>query len=152
MSYCTRQDLIDRLGVQGLLYVADDDGDAWASEREQQMSLDPAIANADSQIDAALGAQVEVPVAQANEWLRHRAIDLALEHVLGNKGGPIPSAVALAADRSRRWLDEVRRGVFRVPGLVYPLDGEPRASRPSGLPRVGNPDRKAAHWDEHGNP
>ena len=86
MSYCSRQDIVDRLGATGLVYVADDDGDQSVSNDEEEKAIEPALASAESEIDAALLPYVTLPIIRPSEWLRHRAIDLAVERVIERKG------------------------------------------------------------------
>lgn len=137
--YCTREDLANRLSSMGLITVADDDADGVVSESEQQASLDQAIAAAAAEIDAALAPHVPIPLTEANEWLKHRAIDLAAEHLAERKGAAVPTSLRDAATRSRNWLESVRTGQLRVPRLAYPADEQSSQVRQLGLPRVVNP-------------
>lgn len=139
MSYCSREDLVNRLSGTGLLFVADDDADETASEAEKQATLDQAIAAAAVELDAALTPHVPLPLTTENEWLRRRAIDLAVEHLAERKGAAVPESLAKAAQRSRQWLEMVRQGELRVPGLAYPTDALEGAVRRLGLPRIANP-------------
>lgn len=137
--YCERTDLRERLSETGLVYVADDDGDDEVSSAELAASLDRAIAAAGTEIDAALTPHVALPLTTIPAWLRQRAIDLAAEHLAERKGGAVPESLMKAAERSRQWLDAVRLGELRVPGLAYPLDTFAHEVRKHGLPRVANP-------------
>ena len=139
MSYCTQQDLIDRLSATGLVYVADDDGDQAVSGGEEGTALDAALASADAEIDAALLAFVTLPIAGANEWLRHRAVDLAVERAIERKGQTVPTSLMEAARRSRQWLEMIRTGAMRVPGLEYTSDASTDGVHSFGRPRVINP-------------
>lgn len=136
MSYCTRDDLISRLSVNGLLQVADDDEDGVSD----LAILDVAILSAAAEIDAALHPYIPLPFNGTNEWLRRRAVDLAVENLSERRGGDVPSSLARSAERSRQWLEQVRLGELRVPGLDYPSDRLPDEVRQAGLPRVANPD------------
>lgn len=138
MSYCTRQDLVDRLSAVGLAYLADDDDDGEVSGSEEERLLDAVIAAADAEIDLALWPHVDLPI-ESNDWVRDRAVDLASERLAERKGHAVPAGLWTAAARSRRWLDAVRRGEFRVPGLVYTVDGDEEGKRTLGRPRVVNP-------------
>lgn len=139
MPYCSRDDLTNRLSGTGLLFVADDDADDAVSEAEQAATLDQAISAAAAELDAALTPHVLLPLVESNEWLRHRAIDLAAEHLAERKGAAVPESLKTAAMRSREWLEKVRSGDLRVPGLTYPTDAHAREVRQLGLPRVSNP-------------
>ncbi|QDU60004.1 hypothetical protein Pan216_08410 [Planctomycetes bacterium Pan216] len=139
MSYCTSDDLVKRLGDAGILYVADDDADNVASSDEREAAIDEAIRAAGAEIDGSLLPHVNLPIAGTNDWLRQRAIDLASEHLAERRGSHPPASLTNAAQRSRGWLEEVRLGTRRVPGLSYPSDRFDRETRHSSLPRVGNP-------------
>jgi phage gp36-like protein len=140
MGYCERRHLIERLSETGLLAVADDGGDDAAQSQELSASLDRAIAAASAEIDAAIAPWTTLPFAGASEWLRQRAIDLAAEHLAERKGAHVPASFQSAAARSRTWLEQVRLGEFRAPGLIYPADAFPIEQRRTGLPRVVNPE------------
>lgn len=135
--YCDRRDLIDRLSEAGVLYIADDDSTGGASSGELEASLDRAIAAASAEIDAALTPIARLPLDVELAWLRDRAVDLASERLAERKGGPVPTALAAAATRSRAWLEAVRAGKLRVPGLASPRDLPPGSG--AGRPRVANP-------------
>lgn len=139
MPYCTRQDLIDRLSATGLVYVADDDGDHEVSSDEEESAMDAALLAADAEIDAALLPFVMLPIAGNNEWLRHRAVDLAVERAIERKGQTVPPSLAEAARRSRQWLEKIRTGAMRVPGLEYTSDAPAEGTTSFGRPRVINP-------------
>lgn len=137
--YCQRKDLIDRLGETGVLFVSDDNADGVASVAEMTASLDAAIVAAAVEIDACLAPHLLLPLEIDNAWLRHRAIDLAVEHLAQRKGGSVPDSLIVAATRTRKWLDLVRGGELRVPGLEYPSDRFLDERRSAGLPRLCNP-------------
>jgi phage gp36-like protein len=139
MSYCSRQDIIDRLSASGVIYVVDDDGDNNTPSPDELAYIDQAIAACDAEIDAALLPYVSIPIDGFNEWLRHRDVDLAVERVIERKGQSVPSSLKEAADRSRRWLELIRKGEMRVPGLAYASDMSGEADSSLGQPRVVNP-------------
>lgn len=137
MSYCVARDVIDRLGETGLLYAADDDGDETTGASELTSAMGSALASADAEIDAALAPRASLPIEGRHDWLRDRAVDLAAERLASRKGGAIPASLADAAERTRRWLEEIRLGRRRVPGLPFsddrlePIDvGRPRLANP----------------------
>lgn len=139
MPYCSSDDLVQRLSASGIVYLADDDGDQSASPSEQSLAIDAAIASADAEIDAALAARVTTP-APANDWLRHRAIDLAAERLAERKGLSVPESLAAAARRSRAWLEEVRQGTRAIPGLAASNLDSVGPAPGAGQPRVLNPE------------
>jgi phage gp36-like protein len=140
MSYCSVQDVIDRLSETGVLYVADDDGNGSLSSDETQRAIRSSIDAADAEIDAALASRVTLPIGGGNEWLRYRSVDLSAERLAERKGQSVPTSLKEAARRSRQWLEEVRQGTQLVPGLT--LFANPTSSATSsapGSPRVANP-------------
>ncbi|MBX9655928.1 DUF1320 domain-containing protein [bacterium] len=139
MPYCDRQDVIDRLSASGIIYVTDDDGDNGDPTPEELGYIDQAISACDAEIDAALLPYVSIPIDGSNEWLRHRDVDLAVERVIERKGQSVPTSLKDAADRTRRWLELIRKGEMRVPGLAYPSDLSSEVDSSLGRPRVVNP-------------
>lgn len=139
MSYCTREDVVRQLSERGLAYLVDDDGDDSASGAELA-ALDAAVESAAAEIDLALLPHVWLPLTTPNAWLRDRAVDLACERLAQRKGQSVPASLAAAARRSRVWLEQVRTGQIRPPGLDYAGDADPRR-RFAGLPRVLNVER-----------
>ena len=143
-QYCSRADVENRLSAAGVAYVADDNLSGTATEPELVSTSDEAIAWAGSAIDAALEPWLNVvPISQddanRNAWLKFRAIDLALEHLAGRRGGNIPESIRSSADRVRMELEQVRRGDLRVPGLTYPVDNsDVQRVRDFGRPRICN--------------
>jgi len=139
MPYCSRQDIIDRLSAGGVIYVTDDEGDDGDPSPDELAFIDQAIAACDAEVDAALLPFVSLPIGTTNEWLRHRAVDLAVERVIERKGQSVPTSLMEAAKRTRQWLDLVRKGEMRVPGLAYSSDSDTVAEVSAGWPRIINP-------------
>lgn len=138
MAYCTADDVIDRISAAGLVYVADDDGSGSVTADEESASVSAAISSASAEIDLALAPVALLPITASNEWLRHRAVDLAAERLAERKGQSVPFSLAEAAKRTRAWLEEVRTGRRRVPGLARPSAADGRSAT-EALPRVVNP-------------
>lgn len=143
VGYCSRQDIENRLSRAGLLWLVDDDLDGKANETEKAAAIDVAIAQAGTEIDAALAPifdSVPLPDAGENEWLKYKALDLAVEWLANRRGKNAPDQVVKAADRARAILERVRLMQYRVPGLVYPTDQVAETDRQRlGRPRVTNP-------------
>jgi hypothetical protein len=139
MAYCTREDVIDRVSGAGLVYAADDDGDGVAGSLEL-LALDRSIEAASAEIDLAVAPFASIESATSNIWLKHRAVDLASERIAARKGQVVPTSLLEAARRSRQWLDEVRRGDRRVPGLAYAnAPTTTTVGTIAGRPRIVNP-------------
>lgn len=143
MSYCSLQDVIDRLSATGLIYVADDDGDGTVSGPETTAAIVASILAADAEIDAALVGRTTLPISSPGDWLRHRGIDLAAERLAERKGHGVPISLAEAARRSREWLEEVRTGKRLVPGVTFAVSRTADGTSPPGFPRVVNPSLSA---------
>ena len=141
MSYCSRTDLRARLSEVGIVYVADSDADGEAANNELATTSDKCIEESDTEINAALTPHFPasyLPIS-GNDWLKYRAIDIAAERMAENGGGGVPASLVTAAQRSREWLELVRKGELRVPGLTYPVDGFLEERRKLGIPRSANP-------------
>lgn len=74
MSYCTRADIEERIGVTVLAQIADVDQDGG----EDPKALVRAIADVDAVIDASLGVRWPECVGQASDLLRILAVDLVV--------------------------------------------------------------------------
>ncbi|MBY0587104.1 DUF1320 domain-containing protein [bacterium] len=137
MTYCSVQDVVDRLSETGVLYAADDVNGSLSSD-ESNRAIVSSVEAAQAEIDAALASRVSLPIVGTNEWLRYRAVDLAAERLAERKGQNVPTSLQEAARRSRQWLQEVRLGTQLVPGLSLngPVGDAPTAP---GSPRLANP-------------
>lgn len=156
MSYCSIEDVIARVGAVGVINLGDEVGDSDNSSSEESSSsvivseenlalVESSIEEAATEIDAALTPWLnDVTTAYGNQWLRYKCIDLAAEILCGRKGQPVPESFADAAERARQKIELVRRGKtsangIRVPGLVYPGDGDTTTRQVIGTPIVANP-------------
>lgn len=74
MSYCTRADIEERIGVTVLAQIADVDQDGG----EDPKALVRAIADVDAVIDASLGVRWPECVGQASELLKLCAVDMVV--------------------------------------------------------------------------
>lgn len=139
MSYCSAQDVIDRLSETGAMYCVNDDEDSSLDASESSL-IDDSIEAVATEIDAALTPWVNTPRSHAgNSWLLHRCVDLAAARVVSRKGQGVPESLREEAERSRAWLDMVRTGQLRVPALTYPTDVNDLEQRRMGLPLAANP-------------
>lgn len=140
-NYCTRAQLESRLGDTGVLYVADDNQDGIASEAELVAALDAAIVSAGAEIDAALDQHLAtVPLSQddgsLNRWLRDRCLTLSTCYCYWRRSADLSDALQAELEQAREWLDMVRKGTLRVPGLAYPIDSFETERRQVGRPCV----------------
>lgn len=74
MTYCTRQDLVDRFGEREVILLTDRDGSTGMVVDEV---LDRAIADAEAEIDGYLGGRYTVPLDPVPTSIRRVACDLA---------------------------------------------------------------------------
>jgi phage gp36-like protein len=145
VPYCSVQDVIDRLSASGVIYLADDNGDGSISNAEMLVAVQSSIDAASSEIDAALIDRISLPIAEPNEWFRHRGIDLAAERLAERKGQGVPTSLVEAARRSRDWLEEIRTGERAIPGVSPLPSAVGPTSTVAGWPRVANPRREDSH-------
>lgn len=141
--YCTDQDIIDRARLAGVLARCDDDASGSLSATERLHVTDSKL-YACATIDGYLANLFTLPISQTeaaeNQWLKDRAIALALEHLAGRGGGGIPQVVIDAAERARLDLVAVAAKRQRVPGLTYPVDSaDETLRRGMGRPVACNP-------------
>lgn len=130
-TYCESADLQRRLTASGLKYVGDrDDDDNAVSALESSEYIESAIAQVDTEIDAAIQHKYETTTARGNSWLKFIAVDLACVRAIENGGRESPAGLLEARDRARKQLEKVENGGLAIPGLtpktptpsVYPND------------------------------
>jgi phage gp36-like protein len=98
MSYCAKQDLIDRFGETELAQLTDRASAAAINDDV----LNQAIADADSQIDRKLRGRYTVPVTPAPTELKPIACDLARFYLWGNGSSEVVETRYQAAMRELR--------------------------------------------------
>ena len=119
-EYCTASDMQQRLTAAGYEFAADRDFDQQVTDQEVTDNVTPAIEHAGTLIDAALYGQTTTADARAagNNWLKHRAVDIAVVRALENGGREVPPDLRTAHDAAIAMLDDVKDGAL-VPGLTY---------------------------------
>lgn len=98
MPYSTIEDIKKMLPEAELLRLTDDE-DAGAINTAR---VDEAIAQADAEIDAYVGARYSVPLAGAPEFIRKASVDLAIYNLHSR------TALALPEVRRERYTNTVR--------------------------------------------
>lgn len=128
-TYCVSADLSKRLTAGGLVYAADrDDDDGVVNSAESSEYVDSAIAQVDTEIDAAIQLKYDTTTARGNAWLKFIAVDLACVRAIENGGREAPAGLLEARDRARKQLEKVECGELMIPGLA------PRTPTPSIYP------------------
>lgn len=140
-TYCTNAQVMDRLSNTGLLFLVDDDDDDTYDSSESD-HVDDVIEESCAEIDSFLSQKFDLPLSTSNasaDWLRMASLNLVVERLFERKGGNIPSGIQIAAQRTRAYLERVREGTLRIPGMTYPEDEESiQERREFGFPLVSN--------------
>ena len=145
-TYCSRQNVIDRITDAGFEYAADDNQSEALTEAEKVASIDEAIAFAGVKVDESLWRWIDVlPIVQSdtarNEPLKHLAIDIASERLFQRGGGVVPESIAEAAREAKATLMRYMSKESVPTGITYPIDAEDREVARLGTPVVVNPRR-----------
>jgi phage gp36-like protein len=132
MTYCTVQDLIDRVGTPRLAQRTDRINKP-ATTVDTSL-VEKHISDAASLIDGYLAKKVSLPLSPVPAVLTKIALDLSWYYILGDavaKDSPEASAYKDAI----RWLQDVAKGlvVLEVAGVEAPSagDGQIRVKAPS---------------------
>ena len=130
MGYCTVEEVRARLGAGGVRFVSEEGG-----TDNSAAVLSAAVDYSTSAIDQALCLFFNgLPPTTSNDWLRYRALDLAVEYAMRQGGGEPTASAVLAAERARADIAAVAAGRVRVPGLFYPIDRDVQAQQRAGRP------------------
>lgn len=140
-EYCSRTDVENRITTQGLSYFVDRDLDGDNEEAELAAYVDTAIQEAGVMVDMHLHHFIKPSAARAaaNVWLRMICVDLAVERLARIGGNDPPVSVVFDAERSRRYLMDIKAGRFTVPNLTYPTPTVPTGYEVPYRGRVVNP-------------
>jgi hypothetical protein len=141
--YCSENDVTSRLSYLGLLNCLDVPGDGVLSADDKAEMLTPAIAYASNIVDTYVAQQMPVATARGaqNEWLRDRAVDVAVARVVGTRGRELPDNVKADQERALSMLSDVRMGKILIPAFPYPAPANTRhlnqAPKVANLGQVG---------------
>jgi hypothetical protein len=124
-EYCSSADVKKRATVNGWRYLTDRDHDGQTNSTESG-EIDAAIQWAGTLLDELVCSFIEPEDAraQANRWLRDRAIDLAIHRLFSNGGDDVPESIQKAFDEASEAMERVRKGESRIPSLTY-VYGQP---------------------------
>jgi phage gp36-like protein len=140
-QYATLSELVSRLSAPGLKYLLDDnDNGTLDLIGDEPIYLSDALRLTAVEIDAALCPFFDMPFdGRTNDWLVRMHVDLATAWLASRKGANVAEDLKANAAQVRAWLEKIRNGEMRVPGLVYPSDKWLFKTRNSGTVRVQNP-------------
>jgi phage gp36-like protein len=134
MTYCSQDDLQDRLGAEELARLADLDGDGTPDADV----LARALADADATIDSYLGRRYTLPVAESDgetpPSVRTRAVNLAVYFLkLGRDS--VTEDVRTQHTEDILWLERASRGRVSLGDAVASVPGA-SAGRMESRPRL----------------
>lgn len=110
MSYITRSDIEDRIGVTELARLADVDMDG----QEDLGAVDQSITDAAARIDAALGVRWPECIGTATDLLARLAVDLTLGYLA--RGAARTEEIRERFTRAEQLLDNIAAGRIRPCG------------------------------------
>lgn len=139
-TYATVEQLESKATAAGWLHIADRDGDDTVSTAELD-AVKEEVEAANNVIDAALSQWMPLATARGsgNDWLRDRCLHIAMYFAATLGGREAPISVADNYDDALKYLEQVKDGSLRVPGLTYPQADTRRTTR---TPRAINPGRR----------
>jgi len=113
MSYSTASDIQDRIGIDRLVELADQDGDGVPDSA----LVVQAIADADAEIDSYLTGRYSTPVASATPLLKRLSVSIAI-FLLSSRPGLRPTEDDKRRyDADRQLLTRLRDGQISLPGV-----------------------------------
>ena len=105
MAYCTRQDLVDRIGEALLVELSDLEREGQANEAR----IAAAIADADAEIDSYARARYDVPLSPVPASVKAIAVDLVIYRLLAARGFDKASADEAVVDQHKAAIDWLQR-------------------------------------------
>ena len=109
MAYCTRQDLVARIGEPLLVELSDLEREGVSNEAR----IAAAIADATAEIDSYARARYDVPLSPVPEVVRALAVDLVVYRLLAARGFDKASADEAVVDKHKAavaWLQRLASG------------------------------------------
>lgn len=151
LPYCTENDIINRLSLDGVTYRIDD---------APPVSLGDVIIDASSQVDEYLFAQYDPNQLTGSDWARERAADIATFLLCERRGNPVPPGIAAKFERTMDKLERVRLGIICVPNLPMRKELAPVLSNvrvvltpwPHTVVERSNSTGTPAGYDQHEDP
>lgn len=113
MSYCGKQDLIDRFGEDELIQLTDrpDPETGTVTGAIVDAVLNQAIGDADAEINGWLAGRYQLPLATAPEVLRRIGCDIARYNLHGNS---VPDPVRRRYEDAVKFLVQVGKGAVSL--------------------------------------
>lgn len=118
MSYCTRQDVVDRIGEPMLVELTDLEREGVVNEQR----LAAAISDADAEIDSYARARYDVPLSPVPAVVCAVAVDLVVFRLFSNRGFSKASADETVVDKHKAavaWLQRLGAGQVTL-GVTRP--------------------------------
>jgi phage gp36-like protein len=109
MAYCALEDLQEQAPLDELIALTDDQ--AYGSINEGTITR--AIADADAEIDTAIGGKYALPLAATPAIIRRISVDLALYALFSRRAAVvIPDARSSRRDAAARLLRDIASGLM----------------------------------------
>lgn len=135
MTYCTKQDLIDRFGEKELTQLTDRTNTP-ASTIDDTV-VDRAIGDATALADGYIGKVYGLPLSEVPPTLTKATADIA-RYYLHSRGVEKDSPVQRAYDQALSWLKDISKGLVQ---LNDPATGETPPSAGGGQVQIIAPER-----------
>ena len=115
-AYCQLGDLQDRLSALGVSLRTDDaPPDAYGN----------AILRAGVTIEQYCGPRYSLPSLLGNDWVTQTATTLAVKHLCGRRGNPVPQSLLDDYKEAMEELKQVRKGQLPIFGAAVRRQGCP---------------------------
>lgn len=110
-SYCTSQDIVDRISSSGQTLRLDD----FTAGANRDALIARIIENASAQVDLYLLPRYDAAVLAANTWVIHATADLALCILCRRRGNPPPGPIKEQCDAVLETMKEIKDGELALP-------------------------------------
>ncbi|TXI00294.1 MAG: DUF1320 domain-containing protein [Rhizobium sp.] len=135
MTYCSKQDLIDRFGETELTQLTDRVNKPASTIDD--IVVDRAIADATALADGYIGKVYGLPLSEVPPTLTKATADIA-RYYLHSRGVEKDSPVQRAYDQAVAWLKDISKGLVQ---LNDPVTGETPPSAGGGQVQIIAPER-----------
>lgn len=109
MSYCAKEDLLERL-PEDLLIELTDDADAGVVD---ESALARAVADADAEIDGHVAKRHSVPLSPVPDLIRKTSVEIAIYHLYSRRRGA-PEEWRTRYEDNRRFLENFAKGIVSL--------------------------------------
>lgn len=105
-QYCTLADLQNRLSLEGVTHLLDDDGDGALTPTELALATE-CIKDASGTVSYYTWQKYAPNALAGNDWVKRRTVDLGVYVLCGRRANPIPDSVQQKAEKAEEVLQKI---------------------------------------------